>query len=222
MERRKILTPGSLYVLVLFIFEAAAPATADRREEILGELAEWMHAAAREAQRRLLDAETTDDFTKLTASLTKLSRGVRQSILLHRKLEADRLDAGRCAQDAAARAEARSQMIPRHKRRVRIRTAITRHVWNELEDEDEAELIREDLNARLDELEGEDDFLETPIDDLIAGLCRDLGFEPPPAGTAPASPQSRANLGARPTLQAAGGPALSRPADGVALAPDSS
>ena len=63
------------------------PATAERREEILGELAEWMHAAAREAQRRLLGAETTDDFAKLTASLAKLARGVRQSILIHRKLE---------------------------------------------------------------------------------------------------------------------------------------
>jgi hypothetical protein len=42
-----------------------ATATAERREEILGELAEWMHAAAREAQRRLLEAETTDDFLDL-------------------------------------------------------------------------------------------------------------------------------------------------------------
>ncbi|MGZ6049431.1 MAG: hypothetical protein ACXWKN_13630, partial [Phenylobacterium sp.] len=35
-----------------------------------------------------------------------------------------------------------------------------------------------------DELEGEDDFLDTPIDALIARLCRDLGFDPPE----PASP----------------------------------
>ena len=154
-------------------------ATGERREQILGELAEWMHVAAREAQRRLLDAETTDDFVKLTASLAKLARGVRQSILIHRKLEAERLDAASRAESAAVRAEAGSEMVPRHFKRVRIRTAITRHVWNELEDEEEAELIRDDLNARLDEMEGDDDFLDTPIDDLIAGLCRDLGFDPP-------------------------------------------
>jgi hypothetical protein len=156
-------------------------ATAERREEILGELAEWMHAAAREAQRRLLEAETTDDFVKLTGSLAKLARGVRQSILIHRKLEAERL-----AGEAAGREpELHPELVPRHVKRVRIRTAITRHVWNELEDVDDEELFRDDLNARLDELEGEDDFLDVPVDDLIAQLCRDLGFDPPEAPDAP-------------------------------------
>jgi hypothetical protein len=172
--------------------------TAERREEILGELAEWMHAAAREAQRRLLEAETTDDFVKLTGSLAKLARGVRQSILIHRKLEAERLEAARRAEDSAASAEAGSEFVPRHLKRVRIRTAITRHVWNELKGV-AAELFHEDLNARLDELEGEDDFLDTPIDDLIAGLCRDLGFEPPeppPAGSGTA-PRVRPQAGPR-------------------------
>ncbi|MFI4949912.1 MAG: hypothetical protein ACHP7A_02615 [Caulobacterales bacterium] len=156
----------------------------ERREEILGELAEWMHAAAREAQRRLLDAGTTEDFAKLTGSLAKLARGVRQSILLHRKLEAERLEAERRAGEAQAPAAAASDFVPRHIKRVRLRTAITRHVWNEFEDDEEAELFRDDLNARLDELEGTDDFLDAPIDELIERLCRDLGFEPP---TAPAA-----------------------------------
>jgi hypothetical protein len=169
----------------MFWFCSLSDATVERREEILGELAEWMHAAAREAQRRLLEAETTDDFAKLTASLAKLARGVRQSILLHRKLEAKRRDADRRAGETAARAEAGSDVGPRHVKRVRLCTAITRHVWNELEDEEEAELFRDDLNARLDELEGEADVLDTPIDDLIARLCRDLAFDPPEPPTSP-------------------------------------
>ena len=160
--------------------------TAERREEILGELAEWMHAAAREAQRRLLEAETTDDFVKLTGSLSKLARGVRQSILTHRKLETERLEAGRRADDAAANAAAGSEFAPRHAKRVRLRTAITRHVWNELEDDEEAALFRDDLDAWLDEMEAEDGFLDAPIDDLIAQLCRDFGFDPPqPSLTSP-------------------------------------
>jgi hypothetical protein len=191
-------------------------ATDERREEILGELAEWMHAAAREAQRRLLQAETTDDFVKLTASLAKLARGVRQSILVHRKLETERLEAARLAEDSAASAEAASDFVPRHVKRVRLRTAITRHVWNRLEGV-EAELFHEDLNARLDELEGEDDFLDAPIDDLIARLCRDLGFDPPPA-TAPDPADSRAARPPRAALQAA--PA--RQVDGAVASPDSS
>ncbi len=194
-----------------------AAATAERREEILGELAEWMHAAAREAQRRLLAAETTDDFAKLTASLARLARGVRQSILIHRKLEAERLEVDRRADEAAAGAQAASEFVPRHVKRVRIRTAITRHVWNELEDEEEAELFGDDLNARLDELEGEDDFLDRPIDDLIARLCRDLGFDPPVAAST-ASPQANAQA----ALHACSGAAPPQRVGEAVLAPDSS
>src|SRR5580692_10721190 len=102
-----------------------AAATAERREEILGELAEWMHAAAREAQRRLLEAETTDDFVKLTGSMAKLARGVRQSILIHRKLESERIEAARLeakrlADEAAPRGpELHPELAPRHIKRVR-------------------------------------------------------------------------------------------------------
>jgi hypothetical protein len=195
-----------------------AAATAERREEILGELAEWMHAAAREAQRRLLEAETTDDFVKLSASMAKLARGVRQSILIHRKLEAERLEAARRAEDSAASAQAASDFVPRHLKRVRLRTAITRHVWNELEDDEEAELFRDDLNARLDELEGEDDFLDLAIDDLIARLCRELGFEPPAAGSGAAprvQPGAGPRTGSEPMADGAraahGGPAVHAP-----------
>jgi hypothetical protein len=190
--------------------------TAERREEILGELAEWMHAAAREAQRRLLAAETTDEFVKLSASLVKLGRGVRQSTLIHRKLEAERLEADRRAEDSAASAEAASGFVPRHIKRVRLRTAVTRHVWNRLEGVD-AELFHDDLNARLDELEGEDDFLDTPIDDLIDRLCRDLGFEPP-AAPATATPQANAQT----RSQAPSGAAPAQRVGEAVLAPDSS
>ena len=176
----------------MFMSDAAA-AMAERREEMLGELAEWMHAAAREAQRRLLEAETTDEFVKLTASLAKLGRGVRQSILVQRKLEAERVQAAQRADQAAA--QGASDFVPRHVKRVRLRTAIARHVWNELEDEEEAELFRDDLNARLDELEMAPDFLDAPIDALIERLCRDLGFDPPER---PTSPDAAASAGGGP------------------------
>src|SRR5438270_4430304 len=95
----------------------AAAAIAGRQEQILGELAEWMHAAAREAQRRLLAAETTDEFVKLTGSLAKLGRGVRQSVLAQDRLESRRLSAQDERTEAAL--EARRDALDRRKSRIR-------------------------------------------------------------------------------------------------------
>jgi len=152
-------------------------ATAERREEILGELADWLHAGARDAQRRLLDAETAEDFERYTNSLCKLARGVRLSVTAQKKQEDARLAAE--AKAAAEEAEARSEFVPRHIKRVRVRAAVGRHVWPELEDEGEVDVFWADMNARLDELECAPDFLERPVDELIAELCRDLGYDPP-------------------------------------------
>src|SRR5690349_20084451 len=127
-------------------------ATAERREEILGELAEWLHAGARDAQRRLLAAETAEDFERYTNSLCKLARGVRLSVMVQEKQEEARLTAE--ARAAKAEADAQSEFVPRHIKRVRIRAAIGRHVWTELEDDGEVEVFWADMNARLDELEG--------------------------------------------------------------------
>src|SRR5689334_579357 len=79
------------YTCVLFSFMSGATPTAERREEIAGELAECLHAAAREAQRKLLAAETTEDFASHTNSLCKLARGVRQCLAMHAKFEHGRL-----------------------------------------------------------------------------------------------------------------------------------
>ncbi len=170
-----------------------AIALAERREQILGELAEWMHAAAHEAQRRLLEAETTDDFAKLAGSLAKLGRGVRQSILMQRKLEAERLAGERKAEPVDT-----SEIVARHIRRVRLRTQITRHAADELDDDVEAELFHDDLNARLDELERTETFLDTPIEVLVAQLCADLGVEPPELPHPPASPDPAGSAGGEP------------------------
>src|SRR5690349_17924085 len=101
--------------------------TAERREQILGELAEWMHAAAREAQRRMLDAETADDFAKLTGSLSKLGRGVRQCAMLQKKFEDERLK----GEAEAARKMRDERDAPRKWKRSRLGHALERLVWDE-------------------------------------------------------------------------------------------
>jgi hypothetical protein len=203
---------------------ADASPTAERREQILGELAEWLHAAARDGQRRLLEAETSEEFERLSGSLCKLARGVRLSVLAQKKQEEARLVAEAKAAKAQADDEARAYAIPRHLRRVRIRAAVGRHVYEELEDDGEVEMFWADMNARLDELEGADDFLETPIETLVARLCRDLGVDPPEPPAPDPGPRVPAKAGdvGEGSQGACGPPTPGGPAPGLARASDSS
>lgn len=166
-----------------------------------------MHAAAREAQRRLMEAQTTDEFVKLAASLAKLGRGVRQSILMHDRLEGQRVAAEAAGEEAEAQAEfeARRNIVDRH--RSRIARAMERRLeaeWPEsgdLEDNDAFNARLEHLTERLDDVSGREDFLDTDADALIARLCEEFGIAPP----APISPN--------PAGLAGGGPV---PAEGMA------
>ncbi len=159
--------------------------TAERREEILGELAEWIHAAAREAQRRLMEAETTDEFVKLAASLAKLGRGVRQSILMHDRLEGRRVAAEAAAEEdhAQAQAQARGKIVDRH--RARISRAMEDRFeaeWPETEDLEANEVFNARVahfTERLDDLSEREDFADTDVEALIAQLCEDFGIAPP-------------------------------------------
>jgi len=167
---------------------------AERREQMLGELAEWMHAAAREAQRRLLEAETSDEFVKLTGSLAKLGRGVRQAILVQRKLEAERLAGDReTAAEVAAEREAAVEA-----RRSRVAGAVGRRMeaaWPDegrLDDNEAFNARLAALDERLDGLSETEDFLDLDPDALIARLCAEFGLPIPDAGDA-AEPGSAGN-----------------------------
>ena len=125
--------------------DAAANPPAERREQIAGELAEWMHAAAREAQRRLLDAESTEDFATLTGALTKLGRSVRQSLALQAKFEKERLH-GEFVPPAAPAAKPVAAPSSPHeaalaKKRGWVRRGVERCLWDEYDpsDDDESE-----------------------------------------------------------------------------------
>jgi hypothetical protein len=159
--------------------EAASP-TAQRREQIAGELAEWMHAAAREAQRRLMEAETTEDFATLAATLAKLARGVRQSLALQAKFEAERLKGERAVRLEAEIAASSAVSW----KKARIRTAVERVVWNErddVEDEEDLDEAMEEVDARLDRMAGAEGFMETPDEPLIGELCEAFGLKVPDA-----------------------------------------
>jgi hypothetical protein len=160
-------------------------ATAERREEMLGELAEWLHAAAHKTQRKLMESEDTDEVVRLAGSLTKLARGVRQCVLMHDRLEGGRLKAETAAatERAAERAEAHARAVYRLKSRVaRAVGGRLEQEWPETEDLDDNDEFNgrlDDLNERLDDISETEAFLTQDPDTLIAQLCEEFGVEPP-------------------------------------------
>jgi hypothetical protein len=160
-------------------------ATAERREEMLGELAEWLHAAAHKTQRKLMESEDTDEVVRLAGSLTKLARGVRQCVLMHDRLENGRLKAETAAEAERSDAEFETRRHAVDRRKSRISRAVGRHLeqeWletDDLDDSDEYNGRLDDLNERLDDISETEAFLTQDPDTLIAQLCEEFGVEPP-------------------------------------------
>lgn len=185
-------------------------ASADRREQILGEVAEGLHAVFKEAQRRTLEAEDNEEFVRLSGSLHKLARGLRQTLALHARFENDRLaDAPAAgAEVAPAPTPPPAPENPREdaiaKRKAFITRGVERCVWNEYDDADEDEeatgysLLR-DLNDRLDDLAENDAFLDADVDTLIAQFCQELGVDPPERPTRTQLPPAPAGRTEPPT-----------------------
>lgn len=176
-------------------------ALAERREEMLGLLAEKTLALACAVQQRALEAEGSDEMARLSVAFVKLGRCVRQSIALHAKLEGERLkpEAAPAPQSTPAAAPAADEPDdPREqavgKRRALITRAIERCMWDEYDqsDEDEEEtgvsLLR-DFDERLADFAADDAFLDADPDRLIAQFCVELGLTPP-------EPRPRATLAA--------------------------
>jgi hypothetical protein len=164
-------------------------ALADRREEMLGLLAEKALALACAVQQRGLEAEAPGEMAALSGAFVKLSRSVRQSIALQAKLETDRQRGERQEQALAPPREP----TPAERKQARVRRAVERLVWDEYDRDDEGEeetafSLLDDLNDRLGELAEADDFLAADVDALIAELAVELRLEPP--GPAPAPTRS--------------------------------
>jgi len=175
-------------------------AAAERREQILGDVAEGLRAVFKEAQRRTLEAEDNDEFGRLSGTLCKLARGVRQCTLLHAKLQRERL-----ADEAdSAQSEQLTRVADVQDRRAAITRKVTRRfneVWPDDDDLDENEVFNERLerlDARLDDLCEAEGFLDLHPDVVIARLCEEFGLTPP-APPAPLVP-AKAGIQAEPIL----------------------
>jgi hypothetical protein len=168
-----------------------APAEmADRHGEALKELAGLGMALARNLQARALAAEDAAA-GDLALAFHRIARCVRQTLALELRLERERRQAAReVAKDASRETLARLR-----KRRAQVRSALAPLIWTEAEgDEDEADALFDDLDARLMEAYDDDAFLADPLDVVIARIRCDMGLRPeaadpadPPAAEAPPS-----------------------------------
>jgi hypothetical protein len=170
------LTSCGFDVLVLFMTDATP--TAERREQMLGLLAEKTLALACAVQQRALEAETSQEMAQLSQAFVRLSRSVRQSIALHARHERDRVHGDREASEAVA--QARAPAVERRKARLqRDVMDILGADWDPDIEEDDGESYELGiaLRERLDDLSETEDFLDVDPDQLIARLCEDLAVE---------------------------------------------
>jgi hypothetical protein len=159
---------------------------AEKHAAILGKLAEFGLNLARKLHDQGMAAETPQETADLARAFHSVSRSLRQTLALEARLARD---AERQAREDDAQAQVlehkASQEAQRRaratydNRKNRIGGVLERLVYGEHEDEGEIDRLMDEIVERLDEDAQANGFLETPIDDQIAQLCRDFGLPLP-------------------------------------------
>jgi len=152
--------------------------TAERREQLLGIVAEKTVALLCEVQQRAFEAQTAADTALLCDTVVKLARSARQSVALHGKLEKDRLR----GEPEAAKAQAQVHAVAVKQRRLELQRGVEAQLcadWDpEIQDDDgESFHLLGLIQERLDDVSEEEDFLDLDPDQLIARLCEELSVE---------------------------------------------
>ena len=152
--------------------------TAERREQLLGIVAEKTVALLCEVQQRAFEAQTAADTALLCDTLTKLARSARQSVALHGKLEKDRLRGE--SEAAGARVETRAAAVKARRLDLQrgVEDVLCAHWDPEIrEDNGESEELLGALRERLDDISEEENFLDLDPDLIIDQLCQELAEE---------------------------------------------
>jgi hypothetical protein len=93
-------------------------------------------------------------------------------------------DRAKAAAEREARRLERAQALAvadaqaRDRRRTAIHCVVEETIETEIEGEAAVDSLIADLYERLDEVEGDADFGERPIGEIVARICRDLGVTP--------------------------------------------
>jgi hypothetical protein len=140
---------------------------------MLAELAELNLDAARVLHGRLAAAETNAEARDLGLALQRVSRSVRQTLLLEAKFAKDRRAQAR--EDVAVTEAAREAVVAA--RKARVRHEVGRVAAEAGEDAEDVEQLLTDLDDRLDGYVRAHDFETATLDELVVAICKDLGFE---------------------------------------------
>ncbi|THD79362.1 MAG: hypothetical protein E7812_09825 [Phenylobacterium sp.] len=198
---------------------------AERQGRMLAELAELTLEAARILQGRLAEAQTPAEARDLGLTFQRVSRSLRQTLMLEMRLEKDRRALAREAADDAAKAreaEAKAREAEVQVRRFKVRHAVSRMILDAYESEEDAEPLLDELEECLDAyVRGHD---AAPLEALVETLARDLGLELDAAdGDDPADHDGdEVAAEAAPAPEGRPPPLIQTPDFGWAAAPDSS
>ena len=162
------------------MFSMSLPATqptprAERRLQMLDELAEIGMAVARAVQRQA-EAEAPSEPGAATLSFNRVSRAMRLTLMLQERFETE---------GAAAKARAEAQACeeapptPEERRKARVERIVERLCQAEHSgDEDEIDRLVIDAGERLDDEDLYGDLMQQPMSVIVARLCRDLDLHP--------------------------------------------
>ena len=164
--------------------ETDAPDPSEERHardvRMLEELAEVGMDLARELRSRLL--ERTEGEGELALAFTRVARAVRQSVMLKQRLISDRETRDRKAE--AERMErpvvdlgwVLGKQTPGSIRKDTVRNGVENAIEDEFDAADAEELLDE-VYERLDAYD-EAEFVDRPIGEMMARICKDLGVTP--------------------------------------------
>jgi hypothetical protein len=169
------LTTGLAYVLLLFM---AIPADiTEKHDRMLDELADLAMDLARDLAAKARDADSLEDVQRLSRAFDRMTRSVRLTVALQRRLYSD------ARRDGSAE---RTTAVALRKAQVRACVHATIRDASGLKSYEvrRVEMERE-LDERLAEQALYQAFLDTPLDVVIAQLRHTLGLPPAPLSETP-------------------------------------
>ena len=152
----------------------------EQRLALLRELADLGMDMARDVARRAKDPDAEGAIADPGLAFARIARAVRQTLALEVRFEEERETRLARARDAAQRRRDREASAPYDRRGRLVRRAALRAIEAEADDQDYAEQLVEALDERLLDREADEDFLDLPVSELVARICKDLGlrFDP--------------------------------------------